>query len=518
MRCLASVLILALLAVPAAAQPWYARGSFNNWSTDDGVNVGTPFPMVVDPGDSTHYTSTVGAGVFDPDIRYEWKIATENWASNYPNNNSVVYTNTNGGINFHLWDNATWSDGYFPNNSRRVGYDDPGLFDWEIFGSFNSWPDAFDPNYALTDMGNGLHRGTFALNTGIYDFKFRGLSLTPASPGNSDVTIGNNFSNETLNTAATNQIAVTSNGDMWTFELDLPKGRWRAFTNAAPPGQAGDYNDNDIVDAADYTTWRDKVGSTTALPNDGGLGTPIGTAHYNQWKSNFGLSAPTTWLIHNTPLAGQTQIPDTQLNDLGGGQYDLQLTGLTAATDYDFKVVSSDLSESVPGSNMRVRANAAGEIDLKFHELTGATWGDGWSPANAHRVGYADSLEFDWELIGDFTGWGSDPLAAMIDQTNGLHTVDYTFATAGSYQFKFRKVGDWGTSIGPDFGNSAGNNPITIVGANELWRFELDLPNGRWRAYQADLAGAAAGAVPEPGSLAIALAGLLVGAVVRRRR
>jgi hypothetical protein len=53
-------------------------------------------------------------------------------------------------------------------------------------------------------------------------------------------------------------------------------------------GVAGDFNGDDIVDAADYVLWRDRLNSGTALPNDDGLGTPIDSDHYALWKSNFG--------------------------------------------------------------------------------------------------------------------------------------------------------------------------------------------------------------------------------------
>jgi hypothetical protein len=49
----------------------------------------------------------------------------------------------------------------------------------------------------------------------------------------------------------------------------------------------GDYNDNGIVDAADFTVWRDKLGTTNVLPNDP-LGGTIGPAQYDQWRDNFG--------------------------------------------------------------------------------------------------------------------------------------------------------------------------------------------------------------------------------------
>jgi hypothetical protein len=60
-----------------------------------------------------------------------------------------------------------------------------------------------------------------------------------------------------------------------------------------PPAQLGDFNSDGKVDAGDYDTWRkafdgSPTAPNTALANDGGLGTPITTAHYNLWRANFG--------------------------------------------------------------------------------------------------------------------------------------------------------------------------------------------------------------------------------------
>jgi T5SS/PEP-CTERM-associated repeat protein len=51
----------------------------------------------------------------------------------------------------------------------------------------------------------------------------------------------------------------------------------------------GDYNSDGIVDAADYTVWRDNLGSTTSLPNDDTPG--VGPDDYTRWKTNFGQEA-----------------------------------------------------------------------------------------------------------------------------------------------------------------------------------------------------------------------------------
>ena len=55
-----------------------------------------------------------------------------------------------------------------------------------------------------------------------------------------------------------------------------------------PAGVPGDFNNDGVVDAGDYVTWKKNEGTTNVLSNDDGLGTPIGAAHYNLWRSNFG--------------------------------------------------------------------------------------------------------------------------------------------------------------------------------------------------------------------------------------
>jgi hypothetical protein len=58
------------------------------------------------------------------------------------------------------------------------------------------------------------------------------------------------------------------------------------FSTAAPV-LAGDFNDNDVVDAADYIVWRKNNGTTNVLPNDT-IGGTIDEDQYNLWKANFG--------------------------------------------------------------------------------------------------------------------------------------------------------------------------------------------------------------------------------------
>ena len=56
-----------------------------------------------------------------------------------------------------------------------------------------------------------------------------------------------------------------------------------------PTGLPGDYNQDNRVNAADYTVWRNNLGSATALPNDDSAG--VGPDDYDRWKSHFGESS-----------------------------------------------------------------------------------------------------------------------------------------------------------------------------------------------------------------------------------
>lgn len=53
-------------------------------------------------------------------------------------------------------------------------------------------------------------------------------------------------------------------------------------------GLQGDYNRNGTVDAADYTVWRDTLGSTIDLRADGNANQMIDVGDYTAWKTNYG--------------------------------------------------------------------------------------------------------------------------------------------------------------------------------------------------------------------------------------
>jgi hypothetical protein len=54
-------------------------------------------------------------------------------------------------------------------------------------------------------------------------------------------------------------------------------------------GLLGDFNEDDVVDAADYVTWRANT-ANNPLPNDDGVATQA--ERYNLWTANFGETSP----------------------------------------------------------------------------------------------------------------------------------------------------------------------------------------------------------------------------------
>jgi hypothetical protein len=88
--------------------------------------------------------------------------------------------------------------------------------------------------------------------------------------------------------------ATTGGADVKTVLSGLDSPRAVSVSTFVAP-LTGDYNGNGIVDAADYTVWRDTLGSTTDLrangDNSGASAGKIDQADYAIWKINFGNHA-----------------------------------------------------------------------------------------------------------------------------------------------------------------------------------------------------------------------------------
>lgn len=190
---------------------------------------------------------------------------------------------------------------------------------------------------------------------------------------------------------------------------------------------------------------------------------------------------------------------DVAMTDLGGGHWQGTITGLTAGDRHDFKVTTTDWSNNGPTDNARFVTGASGQVVVNFWENAAA---DGWMPSTGKRVGYWGGDTHGWEVMGSFNGWSS-PVVGLSHSGSGLYEGTVAL-TAGTYQYKYRKTGDWDVAIGNDFSNF-GNDINFTVASDGLYKFSLDLPNGRHNLT----------AVPEPATMAAL--GLGVAAMIRRR-
>lgn len=69
-----------------------------------------------------------------------------------------------------------------------------------------------------------------------------------------------------------------------------------------PSDLPGDYNDDGIVNIADYTTWRDNLGAAAGTLKNDPTGEPIGAAQYALWKTNFGDTMPPPASLESTAV------------------------------------------------------------------------------------------------------------------------------------------------------------------------------------------------------------------------
>jgi hypothetical protein len=194
---------------------------------------------------------------------------------------------------------------------------------------------------------------------------------------------------------------------------------------------------------------------------------------------------------------------ETPLVANGNGTYSLSISGGTVGATFEWKIAQNDWENNWPGSNVKSVYDASG--NFTFHFIPG-TVTDGWNPG-ANRVGYDDPGLFGWEIMGSFNDWGP-PFLTLNPAGNGVYSGTAEVIAPGSYEFKFRKAGDWDISIGGDFGNSAGNAVLVTTLPNELIEFQLDLPNGRWQAA----------VVPEPGLLSMFALGTMLLLGLRRQK
>ena len=152
------------------------------------------------------------------------------------------------------------------------------------------------------ETANGQATGHKFLRSEDWDFAFDMKLVTPHPDIRKEVGVyfKSPVGNSIFDVVSNDTYYGTGPGTIGTIYPDvLPDFQ---FSNAAGP--LGDYNHNGTVDAADYTIWRDTLGSTTDLRANGNNDPPstdlIDQADYDTWKNAFGQGTPPTLLNYNT--------------------------------------------------------------------------------------------------------------------------------------------------------------------------------------------------------------------------
>jgi hypothetical protein len=167
-------------------------------------------------------------------------------------------------------------------------------------------------NFAGRDFVVGVTSGPISLDSGgHFDLSAATLHFASGSLAYHDSSgslVGTkDLANNTASISGTGTLSSTSQSGQTTEKLTIPiSSTFVLMPNATTTvnltltgqlvatstfsvGVPGDYNQNGVVDAADYVLWRDKLGSGTSLPNDDSAG--VGNDDYTRWRAQFGKTA-----------------------------------------------------------------------------------------------------------------------------------------------------------------------------------------------------------------------------------
>jgi hypothetical protein len=239
-----------------------------------------------------------------------------------------------------------------------------------------------------------------------------------------------------------------------------PHQQWAILTLAAPlfPTQlqaewgtnesvVGDYNSDGVVDAADFTVWRDNQGSAT-IPGTGADGNGDGLVDqqdYDVWRSQFGNESPrarveVTW----APVAGAASYTIRRATT-AGGPYTVVASGVVgtqfsdpAPATIDYYYVVSAVGpggEGLPSAEARAKAErffveTAGIVSM---EAENGTLGSRWNVAASPSASGGEYIEVDPAF--NHTGFSPPGTTAEF-----VSAYNFEVTTGGNYRFWFRML------------------------------------------------------------------------------
>jgi hypothetical protein len=185
---------------------------------------------------------------------------------------------------------------------------------------------------------------------------------------------------------------------------------------------AGDYNNDNVVDAADYTVWRDRLGQPAAnLPNrdPANAATTIDASHYNDWKAGFGNTGGTPYELRlgggldfdgrppaaidattmmPVPYTSHLTFDFDRVGFLVGNQMNADQVNVDGVDISVEAIETLDLHVNTTTGAVQIRNNLATPFTIDYYEITstlGVLESDNWTSLDEADGGLADYL----------TGW-----------------------------------------------------------------------------------------------------------------
>jgi beta-glucanase (GH16 family) len=150
---------------------------------------------------------------------------------------------------------------------------------------------------------NGFHTYAVEWEPGVMRFYVDDFMHWQVSEATHNVPIFATAKNIILNLAVGGDFGGNPNGST-VFPQHMDIDYVRVWQRPASQGLPGDYNGDNVVDAADYTVWRDSLGqSGIGLAADGSGNGTVGESDYDIWRNAFGQSATATSVPEPSSLA-----------------------------------------------------------------------------------------------------------------------------------------------------------------------------------------------------------------------
>jgi hypothetical protein len=230
--------------------------------------------------------------------------------------------------------------------------------------------------------------------------------------------------------------------------------------------------------------------------NLGRLAAALGFVVLGASVSGAALWMPGNYQDQGYGGADWTPATAPMLTDLGGGLHTISLVGLTAGTDYNYKLLDDEGTPPPAWGNPEVPNNGGGSPDNWFRtnasggatiNVNRNTFNDGLLPATDRITTDTDLTAFstfyatgNWMIeaggIANFAP--ADPLFTMTHEGNGLYSVDVTIGTPGSYQYK-ATAGSFANQWGANGRNvNASTLSFFTVADDQEVTFLLDVAKG----------------------------------------